>query len=45
MMTPWADKEHWSVREGPNFILKEICYGERFNSTPYDDLLLVANNC
>ena len=45
MMAHWADKEHWSVREGPNFILKEIWDGERFNSTPYDDLLLVAKTC
>ena len=31
MMAHWGEKEHWLVGEGPNFILKEISDGERFN--------------
>ena len=31
MMAHWGEKEHWLVGEGPNFILKEIWDGERFN--------------
>lgn len=31
MMGHWDEKEHWIKGQGPNFILKEIWDGARFN--------------